>query len=175
LLTGDTADGIPGIHGIGPKRAEKILRDIEDPFMMYVEVLRAYIKDTGIQEGESQEDYHKRVVLLVREHISLLYLLRKPGERFQVPEKREELVYDPRYGSKAEYRKYLKLIESAKIVTPQIVPYLSDPACFSKDCNFLYSSRINTAFVWGATEQGHDYWSNINDLLRKDAKDTAAI
>lgn len=87
LLTGDTADGIPGIHGIGPKKAEKILKGIEDPFMMYVEVLKAYVKDTGVLEGESQEDYHRRVVLLVREHISLLYLIRRPGERFQVPPK----------------------------------------------------------------------------------------
>ncbi len=90
LLTGDTADGIPGIHGIGPKRAEKILKGISDPFMMYVEVLKAYVKDTGIQEGESQEDYHKRIVLLVREHMTLLYLIRKPGERFEVPEKRKD-------------------------------------------------------------------------------------
>lgn len=87
LLTGDTSDGIPGIHGIGPVGAKKLLKNHEHPFMMYVEVLRAYIRCTGKLEEESMEEYYVRCVKLVREHMSLLYLIRKPGHHWEVPRK----------------------------------------------------------------------------------------
>ncbi len=90
LLVGDTADGIPGIHGIGPVGAMKLLKDHTTPFMMYVECLRAYIRHTGKEEGESTEEYYLRCVQLVRTHMSLLYLVREKGVYWEVPRKDED-------------------------------------------------------------------------------------
>ncbi len=43
-LTGDTSDNIPGIRGVGPKRAEKILEDTCLPGDMWGRVVKAYEK-----------------------------------------------------------------------------------------------------------------------------------
>jgi len=42
LLTGDRTDNIPGLKGIGDKRAEKILADLEDEKDLYNAVLEEY-------------------------------------------------------------------------------------------------------------------------------------
>jgi hypothetical protein len=42
LLTGDRTDNIPGLVGIGPKKAEKILGDSETELEMYQSCLKAY-------------------------------------------------------------------------------------------------------------------------------------
>ena len=61
--------------------------------------------------------------------------------------------------------KYLKLIERVEKVNPEAASHLRNPAGFSKDCDFNYSGIIETAFIWGDTEQGHTYWSNISRHL----------
>lgn len=42
LLTGDTADNIKGLHGIGPKKAEKLLTDCKDEDELWDAVFKAY-------------------------------------------------------------------------------------------------------------------------------------
>ncbi len=49
-LTGDTADHIPGIKGIGPKKAEKLLAGLDDEAAMEAAVLAAY-KRSGIEDA----------------------------------------------------------------------------------------------------------------------------
>ena len=63
MLTGDSADNIPGLKGVGPKTAEKLL-DYDNP---YESVLQEYRK------REQTEDYF---ILMGR----LLWLRRNPGE-----------------------------------------------------------------------------------------------
>jgi 5'-3' exonuclease len=54
-LTGDTSDGIPGIKGVGPKKAEKILEGIKTKDMEKV-VRKAYA-DNGYPDGIATRDY----------------------------------------------------------------------------------------------------------------------
>lgn len=42
ILTGDRVDNIPGLHGIGPKKAEKILKDCHNERQLFAAVLEAY-------------------------------------------------------------------------------------------------------------------------------------
>lgn len=70
MLTGDRVDNIPGLAGIGPKKAEKILKDCKDAEEMQTAVWKAY-KDKG-------HDYDYFV-----EQGRLLWLLRTPDEIWQ--------------------------------------------------------------------------------------------
>jgi len=54
-LTGDTSDGIPGIKGVGPKKAEKILEGVKTKDMEKV-VRKAYA-DNGYPNGIATRDY----------------------------------------------------------------------------------------------------------------------
>ena len=58
MLTGDTSDNIIGVHGIGPKKAEKILAPYDTEEDMYSCVKEWY-------EGyDREEDFHKNLDLL---------------------------------------------------------------------------------------------------------------
>lgn len=72
VLTGDNADNIPGIYGIGPKKAQKALTECSSARSMY-EVCREMYVAGGLTE--------ERMVLNAR----LLYLLRKEGELWEPP------------------------------------------------------------------------------------------
>jgi hypothetical protein len=85
MLTGDATDGIPGIKGIGPKTAEKLLKGVHSPFMMYCTVLKTYLKHMPQEEEESLETYQERIVHTVRAHARLLYLLRTPDDSWEAP------------------------------------------------------------------------------------------
>ena len=50
ILTGDRVDNIPGLKGIGPKKAEKILKDCEGEQQLFDEVLSAYDSMTGFDK-----------------------------------------------------------------------------------------------------------------------------
>lgn len=70
LLTGDRVDNIVGLKGVGPKKAEKILKDCVTELDMYKAVLEAYDNDT------------ERVL----ENGQLLWIRRKENQMWQPPQ-----------------------------------------------------------------------------------------
>lgn len=71
LLTGDPADNIPGVQGVGPKKADKILEGLEDEYEMYEACLNAY-------QGDLE---------FLIENAQLLWLRREEGQMWQPPVK----------------------------------------------------------------------------------------
>ena len=69
ILTGDRVDNILGLKGIGPKKAEKLLKDCKTEQELYDAVLKAYDNDT------------ERVL----ENGRLLWIRRKPNEMWKPP------------------------------------------------------------------------------------------
>lgn len=69
VLTGDRTDNIIGLKGIGPKKAEKLLQDCKTEREYYDACLKAY-------DGNQ---------LRVDENLNLLYLQRKPNDRYKAP------------------------------------------------------------------------------------------
>lgn len=69
ILTGDKADNIIGLYGIGPKKADKILLDVHSDEDMYLECLHAYGGDEA------------RVI----ENARLLWLRRHVGQIWEPP------------------------------------------------------------------------------------------
>lgn len=69
ILTGDRADNIKGLYGVGPKKAEKILADCKTEADMYEECLHQY---------GGEED---RVI----ENARLLWLRREPDQLWEPP------------------------------------------------------------------------------------------
>lgn len=72
ILTGDTADNIIGLRGIGNVRARKMLEDAEDETEMFQRCVEAY------------DDNEDRVV----ENAHLLFLRRHEGQTWTPPSKR---------------------------------------------------------------------------------------
>lgn len=70
ILTGDSADNIKGIYGIGPKKAEKILKGITTEQQLWDRVLDAY------------DGNRERVI----ENARLLWLRRYEGQIWQPPD-----------------------------------------------------------------------------------------
>lgn len=69
LLTGDRVDNIPGLSGIGPKKAEKILEDCVTEEELYNAVLKAYDGNTEYLLEQGQ----------------LLWIRRKDNELWEPP------------------------------------------------------------------------------------------
>lgn len=69
ILTGDRADNIKGLYGVGPKKAEKMLADCKTEADMYEECLHQY---------GGEED---RVI----ENARLLWLRREPDQLWEPP------------------------------------------------------------------------------------------
>jgi hypothetical protein len=69
ILTGDRVDNIVGLKGIGPKKAEKLVKDCKTEQELYDAVLKAYDNDT------------ERVL----ENGRLLWIRRKPNEMWNPP------------------------------------------------------------------------------------------
>ena len=72
-LMGDRVDNIPGIHGVGPKKAEKALADWETERELYDRCLKLY------EENELDADR-------LYESLQLLYLLRSADDRYRIPD-----------------------------------------------------------------------------------------
>lgn len=72
VLTGDSTDNIFGIYGIGPKKAEKLLKDCETDQEYWSTIVKAY-------EGDGGEE---RAIETAR----LVWLRRKEGELWQPPD-----------------------------------------------------------------------------------------
>lgn len=71
-LMGDRVDNIQGIHGIGPKKADKIIDPCESEWECYSACLSHY------SDNELDEDR-------LLESLNLLYLLRSPEDRYSKP------------------------------------------------------------------------------------------
>lgn len=67
MLTGDTSDGIKGIKGIGPVKAEKILS--EDTGIYWSDLVKeAYTKEWGINEGAKMFKKNHYLLHILREY-----------------------------------------------------------------------------------------------------------
>ena len=76
ILTGDRVDNIPGVGGIGPVKAEKILRDCKTEQEMYCAVLNTY--------NDKLQDYGKAYESVV-ERGQLLWMQREPYQIWTPP------------------------------------------------------------------------------------------
>jgi len=81
IITGDTADNIIGIRGIGPVKAKKLLADCKTEHEMYMACVKAY-EDDGAQYP----------VMRVVENAQLLYLLRSKGDKWTVPQEVSDAI-----------------------------------------------------------------------------------
>ena len=66
MLTGDATDNIPGIPRVGPKTAEKVLKEAVEGFEKAV--LEKYKDKFGEDEGKKQFELHKLLIGLGVEH-----------------------------------------------------------------------------------------------------------
>jgi 5'-3' exonuclease len=71
-LMGDRVDNIPGIYGVGPKKADKIIDPCSTEWECYSVCLTHY------WDNELDEDR-------LLESLNLLYLLRSPDDRYTKP------------------------------------------------------------------------------------------
>jgi 5'-3' exonuclease len=79
LLTGDASDNIPGVYGIGAKKAEKILHGLTYARDMYLKALCVYHDhlSEGMEDEEVLDTMHLRA--------TLLHLLRSMDDKWQPP------------------------------------------------------------------------------------------
>ena len=84
ILTGDRIDNVPGIRGIGPKKAEKIVTDeFTDIRKMYKAVWQEYQERNPDLTCSEVDD-------MILERGRLLWLRRKPGELWTPPNLKDE-------------------------------------------------------------------------------------
>ena len=69
ILTGDRVDNIPGLQGIGPVKADRILKDCNNEKQLFAAVLEAY------------EDNLE----LLTERAQLLWIIRKENQLWKPP------------------------------------------------------------------------------------------
>jgi len=87
-LVGDSTDDIPGIAGVGPVTAKKILSTLgpEDGDPEYYKVvLGAWVSRTPREDGESDADFYSRVIQLLSKSARMLWLCREPEVIWQPP------------------------------------------------------------------------------------------
>jgi 5'-3' exonuclease len=86
VLTGDNTDNIPGIKGVGPKTAAKILDGVKDEEEMYLRCYKAWAKSMFPEEEYifTGEDIVK-VEKAIRQSAELLWISRRAGELWSPP------------------------------------------------------------------------------------------
>lgn len=89
VLTGDSTDGIPGIKGLGPKTAEKIIDHLNTPFQMYCAALKEWLKFLPQEDGEDYDAYLLRVCNTLKMSARMLYLCTVEGEIWEEPHEEE--------------------------------------------------------------------------------------
>jgi len=81
LLTGDSADNIKGLYGVGPKSAWiQQLNDMDEEEEMYDHVEEKYHKHFGPHYGDK----------FLRENADLLHMQRRPNDQWLPPHERDE-------------------------------------------------------------------------------------
>lgn len=76
-LTGDVSDNIKGIHGIGPKKAEKLIADCKTEAEMY-DVIQFWYTSSLMVENPEQEE------IRLRNNLDLLWIWRELGVTYSV-------------------------------------------------------------------------------------------
>jgi hypothetical protein len=87
-LTGDATDNIPGIYGVGPKTAEKILSEFtgaSTDWEIYKKVLDTWLEKTPHLKDEGKRAFATRVMGLMGTSAKLLWLSRSMGDLWDVP------------------------------------------------------------------------------------------
>ena len=78
MLTGDVADNIKGIQGVGVKRATEMLKDFFTEEEMYLRCLDAYTQDEETDENIEYE------TIRFKENLDLLWIWRQFGETYTI-------------------------------------------------------------------------------------------
>ena len=87
-LVGDSTDDIPGIKGVGPVTAGKILKAIEpgaEDSEFYKVVLQEWIDRTPRGEDEKDAEFYTRIIKLLSKSCKLLWLCREPEDLWSPP------------------------------------------------------------------------------------------
>lgn len=87
LLTGDKTDNIPGIKGIGPKKAEKLIDCLASTIDMYTTVEEEYKKDIEKKFGMTEEEYAVALDEMLEKKGRLLWIRRYTGQMWEAPTK----------------------------------------------------------------------------------------
>lgn len=80
LLTGDTTDCIPGIHGMGPATASKLIDSLDDPNMMYGVCLAEW--ERALKKGKVKFQTEKSVEEVILEIGRLLWIKRSRDQEW---------------------------------------------------------------------------------------------
>ena len=87
-LVGDKTDDIPGIYGIGPVKARKILNDVppnSSHWAYYKRVVEAWMDHTPREEKETKRAFTTRVMGQLGTSCRLLWLSRELGDLWDAP------------------------------------------------------------------------------------------
>lgn len=84
ILSGDPVDNVPGLPGIGPVKARKLLAECKSPYECWRTALELYEKQFGPTDGPR----------FARECADLVYVRRSVGDCFAVPVKSTNRVTD---------------------------------------------------------------------------------
>ena len=91
-MTGDKTDDIPGIKGLGPKTAEKLLKGVKEPIYMYTKGLTEWFKflypdiTKDTKSGELLPTNELKIVVdTYRKSAELLWILRERGVMWSPP------------------------------------------------------------------------------------------
>lgn len=85
LLTGDKVDNIPGLKGVGPKTADKLLDGSVTAPELFAKCLTEYTSRTPRLKNEDDTEFLTRVLLQIKTNMAMLYLLRSWDDQWRIP------------------------------------------------------------------------------------------